>query len=143
MVPYHVPKCNGPLVPIVKRMPNTIMAPYKSFTANSDTVPKYLLPKIIEGQQIICLQCISQSKKTLARHVVINDHREVKLTALRRPRLARCSNKILLKVSAIVPSLRRSDSKVGDTACLVTFLCMYSWLQHCPYCLSPYTALRR
>jgi hypothetical protein len=60
---------------------------YNNLTASNDTLLKDLLSKIIAGRQIICPPCISQSKITLARHVVITDYREVKITALRTPGL--------------------------------------------------------
>jgi hypothetical protein len=50
---------------------------------------------------------MSQSKITLVRHVVITDYREVKITALRRPGLAQCSNKIFLKVTSMVEVFRQ------------------------------------
>jgi hypothetical protein len=139
-MPYHMP-----LVIIAKWKLNQIIPPccylkvYNNVPASSYTVLKVLLPKIIAGPQIICPQCISQSKATLVRHVVISDYTQAKITALRRPGVARCSNKItalrrpgvarcsnkiFLKVSTIVPRLRL------QTARLVT---SQAWLRPCGY----------
>ena len=129
-----------PLAIIAKWKLNKIVAPccyfkvYNNVPASNNTVLKDLLPKIIAGTQIICPQCISQSKITLACHVVITDYMEVKITALRSPGLARCPNKIFLKVSKMVPRLRRSDSKVGDLTCLATSLWIHRGLQQYSHC---------
>jgi hypothetical protein len=84
---------------------------------------KICCQKSLQDSKLLVFSVISQSKITLARHIVITDYMEVKITALRRPRLARCSNKIFLKVSMMVPRLRRSDSKV-----LVT---LHAWPRPC------------